>query len=135
MEKPPVVAIINTSPDVVDMLRIAFEQAGIAVISTYTHAIRDGEVDIEAFIRQHEPKVVVYDIAPPYPNNWLLFQHVASLPVMAGRQFVLTTTNTVHVEKLAAGTKLPVFEIVGTPYNLEQLTSEVHQALRARPVR
>jgi DNA-binding NtrC family response regulator len=135
MEKPPVVAIINTSPDVIDMLRIAIEAAGIATISTYTHDIREGRVDVEAFMRQHEPKVVVYDIAPPYSSNWLLFQHVAGLPVMQGRVFILTSTNRAHVEKLAGGVKLPIFEIVGTPYDLGQLVEEIRQALRARPVK
>ena len=135
MDKPPVVAVINTTPDVIDMLRIAFEGAGIATMSTFTHEIRDGRVDIEAFMRQHDPKVIVYDVAPPYPNNWLLFQHIASLPAMQQRTFVLTTTNKAHVEKLASGAKLPIFEIVGTPYDLGELVEEVRQALRARPVR
>jgi DNA-binding NtrC family response regulator len=135
MEKPPVVAIINTTPDVIEMLRIAFESAGIATITAFTHDIRQGRVDVEAFMRQHEPKVVVYDLAPPYPNNWLLFQHITSLPAMQHKTFILTTTNKAHVEKLASGAKLPIFEIVGTPYDLNELVEEVRQALRARPVR
>jgi DNA-binding NtrC family response regulator len=135
MEKPPVVAVINSTPDVIDMLRLALEGAGIATVSAFTHDIRDGQVDIEAFVSQHDPKVVVYDIAPPYANNWLLFQHIANLPVMQARQFVLTTTNKVHVEKMAASVKLPIFEIVGLPYDLNQLVEEVRQATRARAVR
>jgi DNA-binding NtrC family response regulator len=131
MEKPPVVAIINSTPDVIEMLRIAFEGAGIAAVGTYTHAIRDGEVDVEAFMRQHDPTVVIYDVAPPYPNNWLLFQHIAHLPVMQGKHFIVTTTNKTHVEKLASGAKKPLFEIVGTPYDLGLLIEEVRQALRA----
>jgi DNA-binding NtrC family response regulator len=135
MDKPPVAAVINSTPDAIDMLRLALEGAGIAMVSAFTHDIRDGKVDIESFMRQHDPKVVVYDIAPPYANNWLLFQHVANLPVMRDRQFVLTTTNKAHVEKMAAGVKLPIFEIVGLPYDLNQLVDEVRQATRARPVR
>lgn len=135
MQKPPVVAVINSTPDIIDMLRIAFEGAGIATVSAFTHDIRDGKTDVEAFMRQHDPKVVVYDIAPPYPNNWLLFQHIAGLQSMDGRQFVLTATNKTHVEKLAATARLPIFEIVGMPYDLGELVEEVRQALRARPVR
>ena len=135
MEKPPVVAVINSTPDVIDMLRIAFEGAGMVTVGTFTHAVRDGDVDIEAFMRQHDPKVIVYDIAPPYPNNWLFFQHVANLPVMKDRHFILTATNRAHVEKLASGAKLPIFEIVGTPYDIDLLIEEVRHAVRARPVR
>ena len=65
----PVVAIINTTPDVVDMLRLAFETEGFVVVSTFTHAIRDGSADIEAFARQHQPDVIVYDTAPPYKEQ------------------------------------------------------------------
>jgi CheY-like chemotaxis protein len=135
MERPPAVAVINSTPDIIEMLRVAFEGVGIAAVGTFTHAIRDGDVDIEAFKRQHDPQVVLYDIAPPYPNNWLLFQHIAHLPVMKGKHFIITTTNRTHVEKLATGSKLPIFEIVGTPYDLGQLIEEVRQAVRARPVR
>lgn len=117
------------------MLRVAFELAGLTVISTYTHMIRDGQVDIEAMMRLHDPKVIVYDIAPPYAANWQLFQHVASLPVMQGRFFILSTMNTKHVEKLASESGLPIFEIVDTPHNLSVLIDEVWQALRARPTR
>jgi len=135
MIKPPVVVVINTSPDVVEMLRIAFELAGIVAVSTYVHLIRTGAIDIDAFMRQHNPDVVLYDIAPPYANNWLLFQHIASLPSFEGKPLVVTTTNKVHVETLNAGSNLRVFEIIGTPYNLTELVDEVRQAMNSRPTR
>ena len=135
MDKPPVVAIINTSPDVIDMLRLAFELAGLVAVSTYAHHIRDGTVDIEAFMRLHEPQVVLYDIAPPYASSFLLFQHVVSLPSFAGRPIVVTTTNKKHVDALAVGSQQRIFEIIGTPYNLNELVDEVRQALRSRPTR
>src|ERR1041384_5606879 len=84
----PVVAVINTSPDVVELLRAALEQAGLVTVSAFTYDIRDGRVDLEAFIRQHDPRVVVYDIAPPYDVNWRLFEHVSTRPVMRRRAFV-----------------------------------------------
>ena len=37
MERPPVVAIFNTSPDTVEMLRIVLEQAGFVVMGLYTY--------------------------------------------------------------------------------------------------
>lgn len=135
MTKPPVLAIINTSPDVVEMLRVAFEVAGIVAVSTYSHDIRSGAIDIEAFMRQHRPNAVLYDIAPPYPNNWLLFQHVASLPAFAGVPLIVTTTNKAQMEKLALGSDLRLFEIVGTPFNLHELVEEVRQAINSRPTR
>jgi DNA-binding NtrC family response regulator len=128
MQPPPVVALINSSPDVVDMVRITMEHAGIVLVSAMTHEIRDGELDIEAFVRQHNPKVILYDIAPPYDANWLLFQHICSMPALRGRHFIVTTTNERHVQGLA-GTNQPLFEIVGKPYDLQRLSDAVVEAV------
>jgi CheY-like chemotaxis protein len=131
MTKPPVVALINSSPDVVDMIRITMEHAGIVLVATMTHEIRDGEVDIETFVRQHQPQVILYDIAPPYEANWLLFRHISSMPELVDRRFILTTTNERHVRELA-GPERHLFEIVGKPYDLDLLTQAVKEALRQR---
>jgi DNA-binding NtrC family response regulator len=130
---PIVAAIFNTSPDLVDLVRRAFEPAGIVTVSVLTHQIREGAVDLESFIRQHDPRVVVYDIAPPYDANWALFQHVCRMDVMRDRQYVVTSANAKQVESLAAGQ--PVYEIVGKPYDLDRLVHAVKEASRARPTR
>lgn len=128
----PVVAVINTTPDVVDMLRLAFESEGFVVVSMFTHAIRDGSADIDAFGRQHQPDVIVYDIAPPYKNNWQLFLHISQLPVFKGRPFVLTSTNPARV-KVFAGEDQAVWEVVETPYELTALVAKVREVI-GRPV-
>ena len=133
MARSNVVAIINTSPDVVQMLRTATELTGCVVITAFTHEIRDGVIDIERFIRQHQPKVIVYDIAPPYDANWRLFEHLRDLEVMDNRVFVLTSVNPRHVEKLA-GPDRKVFEVVGKPLDLDLIVDAVRQALNSRPV-
>jgi DNA-binding NtrC family response regulator len=137
MKRSPatVAAVFNTSHDVVEMIRYTLQQAGIVVVSAFTHELRDGVVDIEKFIRQHDPRVIVYDIAPPYEPNWRLFEHFQTLPVMAGRQFVLTSPNASQVEKVAAKFKQPIYEIVGKPLDLTQLARAVKEASRARPTR
>ena len=82
MNSSPTVAVINSTPDIVDMLRLVVEQAGFVVVTALTFEIRDGHVDIDQLIRQHQPLVIVYDIAPPYDANWKLFQHIAAMPVI-----------------------------------------------------
>jgi CheY-like chemotaxis protein len=122
-----VVAIFNTSEDTIEMLRHLFEYHGFLVVTAFTHALRDGRTDLEALMRQHRPNVVVYDIALPYEQNWRLFQHIRSSPACAGVPFVLTTTNTVQVQKVA-GSEEPIHEIVGKPYDLDVLVQAVHRA-------
>jgi CheY-like chemotaxis protein len=112
-QRRAVVAVIDTSPDTIELLREALEHAGFVTISGFTHDIRSGKLDFEAFLRQHRPRVVVYDIAPPYERNYKLFQHVRSLDCGLCK-FVLVSTNAKHVQQLV-GTDDRVFEIVDKP--------------------
>jgi CheY-like chemotaxis protein len=121
-----VVAIFNTSEDTTDLLRIVFENAGFVVVTAFTNRLRDGKVDLEAFMRQHQPRVIVYDIAVPYEQNWRLYEHVRSAPACRGVSFVLTTTNVRYVQKLAGDEEL--YEIIGKPYDLDQILGAVRQA-------
>ena len=104
------------------------------MVTALTPEIRDGHVDLEKLVEQHEPKVVVYDIAPPYEPNWNFFQHVARLPVMKGRQFVITSTNAHHVERLASPQE-HVYEVVGKTEDIGRIVQAVREATRARPSR
>lgn len=124
MQRPPVVAIFNTSPDTVEMLRIVLEHAGFVVMGLYTYEARDGKIDVESIFRQHEPDVVIYDLAPPYDKNWREFQHMCAMPALAGRKFVLTTTNERRVREVAQDVP-EMFEIVGKPYDLGRIVDQV----------
>src|SRR5436190_20888772 len=134
MNAPPVVAVINSTEDVVDMLRISLEHAGLTAVSALTPEIRQGHVDVERFITQHDPRVIIYDIAPPYDANWNLFQHMAAMQVMYGRQFIITSTNARQVEGFA-GPQQHVYEIVGKPFDLDQIVQATREALKIRPSR
>src|SRR3954471_4242124 len=112
-----VAAVFNTSPDIVDLLRQALEPAGIVAVSVMTHQIREGAVNVEAFLQQHNPQVVVYDIAPPYEANWHLFQHICEMDAMRDRQVVLASTNAQHAERLGAR-KRKIFKVIGKPRGL-----------------
>lgn len=129
-----VAAVFNTSPDLVELVRHALEPAGIVTVTLLTYQIRDGEVDIEGFLRQHDPQVIIYDIAPPYEANWQLFLHLRRLESMRNRHVIITSINARHVEGLV-GKDQTVHEIVGKPYDLDILVKAVKEAARARPVR
>ena len=133
MQYQDVVAIINTSPDTVDLLKGALERAGFLVVSTYTHAIRGGEVDLEAFLRTHQPKVIVYDLAPPYERNWVFFEHLRQTTLRDCR-FVLTSVNTRHVERLVRDDQR-VYEVVGHTDDLDAVIQATREAARARDTR
>jgi hypothetical protein len=131
-DSPIVVAVFNTSPDTVEMLRIVLEQAGFVVVSVYTYELRDGKVDIENLVRQHRPTVAIYDIAPPYEKNWREFQHNRAMDAMKGMKFVITTTNARQVREIA-GDVQPVLEFVGKPYDLGLIVNEVKKCFGMSP--
>jgi DNA-binding response OmpR family regulator len=120
------VAVFNSSEDTTDMLRELFEHDGFVVVTAFTHALRDGETDLEGLMRQYAPQVIVYDIALPYEENWRLYQKIRSSPACRDVPFVLTSTNVAQVEKVSSGE--PLIEIVGKPYDLDELLQRVRLA-------
>src|SRR5689334_17544059 len=100
-DTPPVILIMNTSPDTVELLRIVLENAGFVVLSTYTHDMREAKVDIEALARQYQPSLVIYDIAPPNDKNWRQFLITCAMPALKRINFLVTTTNERHVRAVA----------------------------------
>src|SRR5919106_6586493 len=97
---PPVVAIVNTNPDLVKMLRYNLERAGFVVFEIHIEDIRLGAGNVDSLLEQHDPKVIVYDIAPPYDMNWRFLDHLRTSTGFKGRQFVLTSVNVRHAEEV-----------------------------------
>jgi DNA-binding response OmpR family regulator len=129
----PSVAIINTSPDTVNLLKPPLTRAGFRVSSAFTFDIRDGHIDVEGFLRVHQPDVVLYDIAPPYQDNWELLQQLRRT-ALAGYRLVLTTTNQARVEALV-GRDEHVYEVVDKEGDLDVIIRATREALRARNTR
>jgi len=127
-----VIAILNTSPDTVEMLEEVLTQAGFRVVSGFIHDIRQGWLDLGVFMRQHDPAVIVWDIALPYDRQWQFFQQTKQSGVCGRSRFVLTTTNAAEVAKIAGRDQF-LHEIVGKPYDLGELVRAVNEAVRERP--
>ena len=80
-------------------------------------------------VREHRPRAILYDIAPPYDENFRLMQHLRSLSGLVGCEFVLTSTNAPYVQKLI-GKGERIYEVIGKPYDLKQIVSAVKRVLK-----
>lgn len=134
VEPPVVVAVINTNPDIIRLLRTNIERAGFVVVVLHIEEIKLGVADVEMVFREHDPKVIVYDVAPPYDVNWRFLEHLRSSAIFAGRQFVLTSVNSKRLRQVV-GNEESVYEIVGEPDDVREVIRAVKEASRARPTR
>jgi DNA-binding NarL/FixJ family response regulator len=126
----PVVAVVNTNPDVVELLKAKIEAAGFIVLIMHVADIRAG-LDLGAVLSQHDPRVIVYDIVAPYERNWRLFEHLRG-SLLKGRRFVLTTPNADALRRLI-GRDEAVYEILEDGEDVHAIVQAVREAARARP--
>jgi CheY-like chemotaxis protein len=129
----PAVAVINSNEDTVEMLRACLQQNGFSsVVTAHVTDIRNGRTDFLAFVAQHDPAVIVYDVCIPYEENWRFLQLLMSSEAMTGRRVVVTTTNKRVLEQLI-GEKTEAHEIIGKPYDLQSIVEAVRRAAGGRP--
>jgi DNA-binding response OmpR family regulator len=115
------VLIVNSNQDVVDMLRLTFERAGWNVATAHVHEAKEGTVDLVKLAHDHDASVVVFDVAPPYEENWELFATIRMAPGMEDRAFILTTTNERALQQVCGDCE--AIEIMGKPYDLAEVLS------------
>ena len=129
--KAPVIAVFNSSDDMVELLRVLFERHGFVVVSSHIVAIRKGELDLAAFVAQHQPDVVVYDVIPPYDRQWRFLEHLRQTSPLKALPFVLNSSNASATRELA-GTDEQVIEVLGRPFEFDALVDAVKRATGER---
>jgi DNA-binding NtrC family response regulator len=126
----PVVVVVNTNPDLVDLLKGRIEAAGFVVLVMHNAEIRSG-LDVRAVLAQHSPRVVVYDIVSPFERNWRFFEHMRESAFKELR-FVLTSPNAAALTRLI-GKDEKVYEIIDDAGDIDAIVQAVREAARARP--
>lgn len=132
MSELPVVVVINTNPDLVELLKARIEAAGFVVLVMHIADIRAG-FDISAVLAQHDPRVIVYDVVAPYERNWRFLEHLRE-SVFENRRFVLTTPNERALRRLV-GRDESIYEVIEGTDDVDAIVQAVREAARARPTK
>jgi DNA-binding response OmpR family regulator len=123
------VAIINSSQDTVEMLRTLLEREGWQTVEGHADEIKRGRIDFLSYLETHDPTVVIWDVAPPYDQNWAFLRLVRSSRAMDGRVVIVTTTNKVALDRFAGG-PTDALEIFTKPYDVDILIETITRLLR-----
>jgi CheY-like chemotaxis protein len=126
-----IIAIFNSSAEVLDLLREVMESIGHATVTAHIDDLKRGRIDMISFVDQYQPDCIIYDVAPPYDTNWTFLRLMMSSKAMRGRAFVVTTTNKRALDELIGPNE--VIELVGKPFDLEQIRDAVTRAMERQP--
>jgi CheY-like chemotaxis protein len=119
--RPPLVAVVNNDPDLINMLATWFETHGIRAVCGSLRDFRRGHQDVAAFLTRHNPTIVLYDISMPFGPNWDFLEALRIIPETSGVPILVTTSNKAALEKAVGPTT--AFEVTGTAENLTELTA------------
>lgn len=130
--KRPTVLVLNGSEDLLAVLGELLQAEGIHTVCARIPDIERGREDFPRLVQEHDPAAIVFDVSVPFGRSWATFQELSVRPEVAGRPFILTTTNR---EGAGQYTGPDVIELLLKPYDIGQFISAVKEALsRSAPV-
>jgi DNA-binding response OmpR family regulator len=132
-----IVALFNASDDTVDMVQKILTEGDDVQTLVYVHFadLKKGIVNFDKYVGKHNPEVVIFDISPPYDENWQFFKTMRDSEEMKGRGCVLTTTNKARLDEVL-GSDSHAVEVVGKAKDLAligaEITAQTKKAQEAR---
>jgi DNA-binding response OmpR family regulator len=114
-----VVALFNASDDTIDMVQTLLT-AQQTLIWCHFADLKKGNVDFVEYMTTHNPEVVIFDLSPPYDENWHFFKTMRDDETMKGRGVVLTTTNKNRLDEVL-GEDSHALEVVGRAKDLQEI--------------
>jgi DNA-binding NtrC family response regulator len=122
------IVLFHADEDILEGLITALMRAGheatARAITASTHAAAMAEL-----IAEHQPDVVVFDIAPPQGASLQRLRELRSLPGVTDVPFVLTSP----AELPQAADERTVIAVVGEPFRFDAVLDALEQVLRKAP--
>jgi DNA-binding response OmpR family regulator len=126
-----IVALFNASDDTIDMVQKLLTDSGRNQTLIWCHFadLKKGIVNFDKYMDKHNPEVVIFDLSPPYDENWQFFKTMRDANVMKGRGVVLTTTNKDRLDEVL-GEDSRALEVVGKTDDLKQIDAAIGSETR-----
>src|SRR5258706_15976659 len=126
-----IVALFNASDDTVDMVQklLTASGGGQTLISCHFSSLKKGIIDFDTYMHQNNPEAVIFDLSPPYDENWRFFKTMRDATAMKGRGIVLTTTNKNRLDEVL-GEDSHALEVVGKSKELQQIDAAIKSEAR-----
>jgi CheY-like chemotaxis protein len=118
------VAVFNSRQDLIDALQAGLEAEGFSTCGAHVADIQSGTLDLLAFVHQHKPQLVVYDLPRPYESHWNFLRLLKDTQMFNAMTWVLATTDKRALEA-AVGASGVVEIIFGEPYGVEDVVTAV----------
>ena len=128
---PGIVALFNASDDTIDMVQTLLNTSGLGQTLIWCHFadLKKGIVDFGKYMGKHNPEVVIFDLSPPYDQNWQFFKTMRDADTMKQRGVVLTTTNKNRLDEVL-GEDSHALEVVGKSKDLHQIGVAIERETR-----
>ena len=124
---PPLIACVDSSDDVVLLLRDCMVDAGYRAV-TFASPIRYGHQPVIDFITYLAPDIAIYAVSPPYETSWAEFlrlqRDVPETPCLP------VTTHKAALERLVGPTA--ALEVLATASDLDALAAATGALLAGR---
>jgi DNA-binding response OmpR family regulator len=126
-----IVALFNASDDTIDMVQKLLTDSGGDQTLIWCHFadLKKGIVNFGKYMERHNPEVVIFDLSPPYDENWKFFKTMRDDRVMEGRGVVLTTTNKNRLDEVL-GQDSHALEVVGRAKDLQEIDAAIKAETR-----
>jgi len=125
------VALFNASDDTIDMVQKLLTEAGGSQTLIWCHFadLKKGVIDFGKYMAKHNPEIVIFDISPPYDENWTFYKTMRDSEIMKGRGSVLTTTNKNRLDEVL-GQDSHALEVVGRTEDLHLIADAISEESR-----
>jgi DNA-binding response OmpR family regulator len=132
-----IVALFNASDDTIDMVQKLLTASGREQVLIWCHFadLKKGIIDFGKYMEKHNPEVVIFDLSPPYDENWRFFKTMRDAKTMQGRGIVLTTTNKNRLDEVL-GEDSRALEVVGRAKDLREIDAAIEaETVKAETMR